>query len=180
MFTKWYTKVSVIWERERKRERERERAFTNVHKMVHKNICNLRERERERERERAWAGLHVQWSRENPSRYICTDILLNKALIFEYLDMIVRIYLSQLKPNETLFSRNKRIKVNALVGYFAHLCWALFKQHVFSKCQMVLILLIYHLIVNKRLSFMWFYFSLFAYILCNTNSAYELTKRPLK
>ena len=36
--------------------------------------------------------------------------------------MIVRIYLLQLKPNETLFYRNKRIKVNALVRHFAHLC----------------------------------------------------------
>mgnify|MGYP003691370793 CR=1 FL=1 len=37
--------------------------------------------------------------------------------------MIVRIYLLQLKPNDTLFYRKKRIKVNALVIYFAHLCW---------------------------------------------------------
>ena len=37
--------------------------------------------------------------------------------------MIVRIYLLQLKPNETLFYRKKRIKVNVLVRYFAHLCW---------------------------------------------------------
>ena len=37
--------------------------------------------------------------------------------------MIVWIYLLQLKPNETLVYRNKRIKVIALVRYFAHLCW---------------------------------------------------------
>ena len=39
--------------------------------------------------------------------------------------MIVRIYLLQLKANETLFYRIKRIKVNAPVRYFdhLHLCW---------------------------------------------------------
>ena len=37
--------------------------------------------------------------------------------------MIVRIYLLQLKPNETLSYRNKRIKVIALVRYVALLCW---------------------------------------------------------
>mgnify|MGYP003692038155 CR=1 FL=1 len=64
----------------------------------------------------------------------------------------------------------------------------LFKRHAFSKCRrvdekcskqkknfsMVLIKLIDQLIVNKRLSFKWFYFSIFAYILCNTNSIYYL------
>ena len=34
--------------------------------------------------------------------------------------MIVRIYLLQLKPNETLFYRNKQ--VIDLFRYFAHLC----------------------------------------------------------
>ena len=80
----------------------------------------MRGRNRERE---TWLDymLHVQGSRENPSPCICTDVLWNKTPVFKYLDMIVRMYLLQLKPNITLFYSN--ILVTALARYFAHLCW---------------------------------------------------------
>ena len=62
---------------------------------------------------------------------------------------------------------------------------ALFKRHVFSKVNVLMKNVVdknrldtemgawyklNQLILNKRLSFKWFYFSMFAYILCNTNS----------
>ena len=76
-------------------------------KMVHENICIWRERESEREREResicviTVVPLHMY-------RYFVKKK--KKGPRFKYLDMIVRIYLLQLKPNETLFHRNKESK----------------------------------------------------------------------
>ena len=86
------TGFSVKRERERERERQRDRET---------------DRQTDRQRQRALAGLHVQDSRENPSCFICTGILLNKAQIFKYLDVIVRIYMLQLISTETLFYRKK-------------------------------------------------------------------------
>ena len=77
--------------------------------------------------------------------------------------MIVRIYLFQLKPNETLFYR---IKVNALVRYFADLCWPC-SNDVYSQIVNVLMKNVadknrfdtemgawyYQPIVNKRFKF---------------------------
>ena len=132
------------------------------------------------------------------------------------MDQIIRICLLQLKSNETLFHRNKRIKVTALVSFFAQLClpcsndmhsiWL--KSNLYLRYRiengvnrgLILVRLKVNVLmkkvlegggnqtkisliqkwrhgidlmdwstVNKRRCFKWFYFSMFAYILCNTN-----------
>ena len=92
-----------------------------------------------------------------------------------------------------LFNRNKGIKVTALVRSFTHYAGLdFFKRQGFSKFRCVdekrcsvgvdqtkmgfmpkwklgIDEIIDQLILNKRLILKWFYFSMFAYILCSTN-----------